>query len=259
MNWLRLFPDDDYRFQMGLRPGDAAAFFVGAQDDSLLALRSQLVNEAGEEYVIESTSDAAMEAVEMLSTWTSRPLENVMSAARTCGADFLVLEPDASGILRVAAGAVCFPSSWSLREKVGLRVSEVHAPVPGLNADMERRIDTFLERLAPGTAWERENWGLSADDILDHHPRRTVPPLTEHASLATTWLRLERQLFLRLNHGVLFGIRVSTHRLDELAANDGVAPRLARAVTTMPTAVAEYKGLTAARASLSAQLTAAAT
>jgi len=253
VNWLRLLPNEDYRFQMGLRPGAAAAFFSpGADARRLLTLRTTLLDTAAEEYCLDGPATAALEA---LSAWCGAAMPDVLTAGRRCEADWVLLTPDTAGVLRVAAGVVCFPSSWSLRGKAGLPVSEVHAPVPGLNASLGRSLDTFFARLAPGTAWERENWGLSADDLLDHHPRHPLPALTEATTLETAWLRLERQLLVRLADGsVLFGIRVSTHRLDALAKTPAIATRLARALETMPEPIALYKGLAVARAALASQL-----
>jgi hypothetical protein len=250
LNWLRLLPDEDYRFQMGLHPGDAAGFFAPSEHNRrILNLRAALLGAAPEEYLLAGPALAALEA---LSTWCGTELPDILTAGRHCESDWVLLTPDSAGMLRVTAGVVCFPSSWSLREKAGLPVSEVHAPVPGLNAQLGRSIDTFLARLSPGVAWARDNWGLSADDMLDHHSRHPLPSLTEMATLETTWLRLERQLLVRLDDGsVLFGIRVSTHRLDELTTREpGVADRLARALKTMPEAIAHYKGAAAARAAL---------
>ena len=251
--WLRLLPDENYRFQMGLRPGDAAAFYAPSDAAAeILAQRRALLRQVPQSYVLNGAAD---DALRMLAAWTGGDLPDVIAAGCRCEPDWVLLAPDAAGGLRVTAGVVCFPSSWSLPEKAGLRVSEVHAPVPGLNDTLARRIDTFLARLAPGSAWERDNWGLSADDALDHHPRHTLPALTGAATLETSWLRLERQTFVPLAGGaVLFGIRVSVHRLDELAALPGVASRLARALETMPAEVAAYKGVTAARGPLAAQL-----
>lgn len=240
---------------MGLRPGNAAAFFGGAPDERVLTLRRKLLAEARDEYLLNSTQDCLRVALEFFSSWTGRTISSLTEAAGACEADFVILAPDGEGLPHVIAGAVCFPSSWSLREKAGLRMSAVHGPVPGLNADMGRRIDTFLARLAPGAVWERDNWGLSADDTLDHHPRHPRPALTPSATLAAAWLRLERQIFVNLSAGsVLFGIHVSVHRLDALAAQPGVAPRLARALESMPPEIAAYKGITAARGPLAALL-----
>ena len=45
----------------------------------------------------------------------------------------LLLAPDAAGEFRLQAGAVVFPSSWALEEKLGRTMDEIHGIVPGLN------------------------------------------------------------------------------------------------------------------------------
>jgi hypothetical protein len=261
VDWLRILPDGDYRFHMGLRQGSGAEFFAPSADaSSVRVLRKALLTEALEAYaVLPSPAPPAMqETLDLLSGWTGQALPDALTAAGYCEPDWLILTPDAEGVLRVAAGVVCFPSSWSLPEKAGLPVSEVHGPVPGLNTSLARSIDTFLARLAPGSVWLRDNWGLSAHASLDHHPRHHLPPLDAGATLDSAWLRLEQQLFARLpGGGVLFSIRVSTHRLDVLAAIPDVARRLAGALETMPPEIAGYKGITAARERLAGFLRAA--
>jgi hypothetical protein len=251
VDWLRILPDGDYRFHMGLRQGTGGEFFAPSEEASFVRkLRSSLLAEAPEACaLVPSPAPSALEeAVSLLSAWSGQVFADALSAARHCEPDWLVLAPDAEGLLRVAGGVVCFPSSWSLPEKAGLPVSEVHGPVPGLNSSLGRGIDTFLARLAPGAVWLRDNWGLSANAGLDHHPRHRFPPPGTAADLSNTWLRLEQQLFSRLpGGGVLFAIRVSTHRLDGFAAFPDISARLARALESMPAEVADYKGVTAAR------------
>ena len=59
------------------------------------------------------------------------------------------------------------------------------------------------------------------------------------------------------SRAILFGIRVTNHRLDALlAAHPALAGRMARALETMPAPLAAYKGLTAARPALGRQLAA---
>ena len=58
-------------------------------------------------------------------------------AARLVSEDLCVLEKQ-QGEWVFTAGSVCFPTCWSLPDKIGCGVQAVHAPVPG-----------FAERLAP--------------------------------------------------------------------------------------------------------------
>src|SRR5690606_34211742 len=58
--------------------------------------------------------------------------------------DFVLLRPEEDGAFRVVAGCVCFPSSWSLAEKIGHPMEFVHGVVPGLNAALGQQINSFL-------------------------------------------------------------------------------------------------------------------
>ena len=258
-DWLRLFPDADYRLPMNLRPGDAARFWTPRADAApVLAERRQWLQTHPQRHlqILPQGREATAEALEWLSAQTGLDLPDERAAAEKLEADFLVLGGDSEAIFPVWAGAVIFPSSWALEEKIGRPLAEVHAPVPGLESALGASIATFLGRIAPGAAWERENWGLSADPRLNQHPAIAIERLNAGAQLENTWLRLERQFLTRLpcTRALLFGIRVSNHRLDALAALPGVASRLARALETMPEPLAAYKGLDSARGGLVAAL-----
>lgn len=266
-DWCRLFPDEDFRFRMGLRPADAAAFFAPADCGGAILKQRAAALEAHPHRYAAAVADALPmieEAAGQMAGWSGAtwscksvdPLQLCIAAGGMFEPDWVLLSPDASRNHPVVAGVVCSPSSWSLPEKLGLPIAGVHQPAPTVNASLGRSIDSFLDKLIPGAAWQRENWGLSADDRLDHHPEIAAQPLTGQATLATTWLRLESQLLTSLpqTRAILFGIRVTVHRLDALAALPGVASRMARALFTMPSDVAEYKGLSRCREPLAGML-----
>lgn len=166
--------------------------------------------------------------------------------------DFLLLEHGPDARFRLRGGVVCFPSGWSLADKLGRTVEAIHAVVPTLNSSLSGKIDAFLDRLAPGSAWGRSNWGLSQGWELNRHPRRALPALQSDTAIQDVFLRVEHQLFLRLPRtgGLLFGIRLSIHSLSAVLADPSAAAGLLRAVETMPESVAAYKGLAAIRSTL---------
>lgn len=258
-DWQRLFPEAGHRWQMHLRPGDAARFWGGA-DPAVLAERHRWVDLAPERHAqcLPEGRTAAAAALAWLSEAASlKPaLQTLQESARRLEPDWLLLSADPADGHRLLGGVVVFPSSWSLEAKLGRPLTEVHAPVPGLQEEVGRGISAFLARLEPGAVWERDNWGLSADTELNRHPVRDLPGLAADATLATTWLRLETQFLTRLSAvpALLFGIRVSHHRLDALAADPGLAARLATSLESMPEAVAAYKGLATVRGPLVAAL-----
>ncbi len=243
-NWLRLFPNADFRMPMGLSAGDAAAFWSSWDETgAVLAERKRWMGESPELFSVCLPDGEAgkREALEWMHTWTA-----------VAEADWVVLSGDAEREPVVLAGEVVFPTAWSLPEKVGLPLSAVHAPVPGLQSTIGTGIAAFLSRIECGAAWERENWGMCANAELNHHPSRKLPRLSAESRPETTWIRLETQFLTRLpqTRCLLFGIRVNHHRLDTVAALPEIAGRIVRALRTMPEPMAQYKGLATARASL---------
>jgi hypothetical protein len=237
--WLRLLPDADFRLPMALRPGDAGRFWRDWDAGGGLAReRARWLANDPPAYRVTGPGAEFVEAEAWMRSHSAAPEP-----------DWVLLDDSGGGEPVVTGGEVVFPSSWSLPDKLGKPLSGVHAPVPGLQTALGTAIQRFLSKLEPGAAWERENWGLSANEELNHHPALARPRPGPDAALRNTWLRLESQFLTRLpkSRCILFGIRVTAHRLDELAALPGVAARLARALATMPDTVAHYKGLREAR------------
>lgn len=265
VDWLRIFADADFRFRMGLRRGDIGTFFAKeAGWEDRLRLRREGLSKNPLLYCAArpESDEAVLEGTELMLGSPVDPQGSsaeaiCLEAGTRIDADWVLLGGDPETHHPVMAGCVCFPSSWSLPEKLGQPIEAVHRPVPTVSEELHPSIHTFLERLQPGIGWERENWGLAADDRLDHHSTLPRRHLEVSATLATTWLRLERQLLTRLprSSAILFGIRISIHRLDELVRIPGLAPRIARALRTMPGDIARYKGLGQCRETLADQLT----
>jgi dimethylamine monooxygenase subunit A len=275
VDWHRLFPDADYRFHMGLRPGDPVRFFrATGHHEALVAERARWLDRAPDDYLALRSDGVELldEAIELAMGWGSiepesgspsgsvRQIEDPLARCDRLGRcwepDFLLLRSDQDGLMRLVGGVVCFPSGWALSEKVGRSVTAIHGIVPGLNDALDRQIQAFFRRLPPDVAWERDNWGLAASPDLNRHPARQLPPLDAEATLAGTWVRIEHQIFLRLPRtgGVLFGIRVAVHTVADVIARPELARGLRRALETMPAEVAAYKGLSMALPTLIGQL-----
>lgn len=243
-DWQRLFPDADYRLSMGLRPSDSGLFWGDWDEDGRTAAeRRHWLGMAPELYM--GSLPAGRAAVKEAQGW-------MRGFSLHPEPDWVLMSAERTGEPVVLAGEVVFPSVWSLPQKLGLPMIGVHEPVPGLQTQVGGGIHTFLSRLEVGAAWQRENWGLAADAELNHHPSRALSRLTAAAHPETTWIRLEHQYLTRLpvSRCILFGIRVTCHRLDEVAALPGMRGRLRRALMTMPEPIAAYKGLSECRHSL---------
>lgn len=182
------------------------------------------------------------------STDGSTALERI---ARSVQEDFCVLEPRPEGWV-VTAGAVCFPTRWSIAEKLGGTLLGIHEPVPGYESTLGPRVERFFDRLQPGGLAWRLNWS-----IVDRADRR-LPVDTAQAPMVLpadpgrdVFLRLERQTLRRLPDvpAVIFGIRIHVWSLEDVLPRISV-PELTAALASMPPSIAAYKDLAGVRGPL---------
>ena len=255
-----LFPTNDFEFGMSLGKGDLPAFFSPAsQRPELIAERAHWLSETPEVYLgyEPGADDVTAEFVEngIANGFLPANLANLLPRdafrwiAVNLDAETMLLKADAFGSHKLVAGAVCFPSSWSLAEKMGHPLAAIHDPVPTVNSRFGARIDTFLSRMKPGTAWERSNWGLSRSPDLNQHPNRKLPRLDATVGMHEVFLRLEQQILAPLPRtgGTVFGLQLFVYPLRELAEVAEIRNGLAHALKTMPPEIAAYKGIANAR------------
>lgn len=264
---LDLFPEADYRHRMKFRPGTVAQFFgkTGANEELLAQRRRWLESDPGLcAGALPEARALVGEAVTLLRAERVLPeeafaggqpaelLPQMIALGRLVEPDVLLLRWEEPGHFRLLAGCVCFPSSWSLAEKLGGSLPCIHDPVPGLNAQLGAPIEAFLAKMEPGAVWLRRNWGLSRSAELNQHPARNLPKLDASVGPDEVWLRIENQALVRLplSCGVLFGIRIKVYPLREVTQKPLLAQRLARALRTMPGPMLLYKNLADARGRL---------
>ena len=75
--------------------------------------------------------------------------DDIELAGRLVAEDLMLMERRPEGWVLTAA-CLCFPSRWALADKLGRRIEEIHAPVPGLNDRLAPKISQFFDKLAPG-------------------------------------------------------------------------------------------------------------
>ncbi len=251
-DWSRLFPAGDFRWHLGLGPGDVRQFFAPTTDNvALLAERAHWLADTPDEYALLTPPGEPLltEVLDLARDWGTMPDgHSLLALGRAWEPDFVVLSLEERGPM-VEGGVVCFPTSWSLREKLGHSLTETHGPVPRLNEELAARIATALRKLAPGAAWERDNWGLVRTPDLNRHPQMQRPRLDTSVTPDQVWLRTEHQVLFKLPRtgGVLFGIRVGHWPLAEVLADRLGRSALSGALETMAEDAAEYKGLIEAR------------
>jgi hypothetical protein len=149
-----------------------------------------------------------------------RPL---IAAARLAQEDFLILEKgpipekEHDGFV-LTSGVLCFPASWTLRQKVGRGLMGIHQPVERYDANMGARVERVLTALQPGKAVWRANV-LCYNDPNLYQPRLEIEKRPFDSS-KPLWVRVEKQSLLRLapSGAIVFSIHtwlVPIERLSE--------------------------------------------
>jgi hypothetical protein len=250
---------------MRFRRGDIREFFTNSRDGgTILAERRKWLDHSAMEYAAvlpegEAILNEVLELAGSLAvpvTIQRTPFESCVALGRVWEPDLLLLRTRDDSQPELAGGCVCFPSSWSLEEKMGRPLDAIHTPVPTFNAQFANPVKQFLARMKPGISWERINWGLSRTPELNQHPNRRLPRLDATVALNEVWFRVEYQSLVALprTNGILFGIRLIVEPLERLRLDPAFAAGLVRGLGTMPDAVANYKGLLTARERLIALL-----
>ncbi len=260
---LGLFAGGPHQFKMGLRRSDAVPWLDPVPADpataAVLMERIHWLKENPQRHAVSSPSAEPLLAATI--AWRQnlggRPIEASLPLLGSIWTpDFLLLRRNDEGEFCFVGGCVCFPSSWAPEEKIGLPLTAIHAAVPGLNPQIGARIRTFFDRLPPEGVFERSNWSLAATPELNLHPALNRPRLGPTARLAQTYLRVERQAFIRLpeHEGLLFLIRLELHPLAEVVQDAEIRDAFVAHFSSLPNPLASYKGLATARPTLLQQL-----
>jgi dimethylamine monooxygenase subunit A len=149
--------------------------------------------------------------------------------------------------------AVCLPSHWAPRDKIGKPFVQVHAPVAD-NALLLQAAQGLMRLVtAKGDdRWERYVWTMTPSMQLDGHPARChrewLKTVDDQALLRSAVFRLERQTFIALpdQQQAIFTIAVHTSPLLD-TLNPSQLAALRASLATMSDAVLDYRSFTSVR------------
>ncbi|OUR76860.1 hypothetical protein A9Q83_13160 [Alphaproteobacteria bacterium 46_93_T64] len=261
---LPYFPVEsgDYKITLGLKPHkDGKWLEVDESYASDTKLKRELFSEQ-KHAVFASTAGAALSEAKVLSL-VQGSLKTIypelviapgfndsnalVKAASLVQEDLILMQRKGNDYI-LGAAAVCFPSGWNLREKVGRNLNDIHFPVPGLNAAIGSSIDKFFQNLKPNKIVQRFNWGLFDDPALfqpgwwrDQQP--AMIDIDADTIGQNIYFRVEKQTLQRLEDSddILFTVRIFNTPLDEIAEDQEKTERLHHALTSMPNALRHYK------------------
>ena len=227
----------------------AEADTIGAQQEVLAALLEYLPRRYTDLYQVTGKSVTIVPAgmTYAIEEFAARPLE---LASRLIQDDLVLMRPSDVGH-RLVAAVLCFPSSWSLREKFGKAMVDVHGPVPGFGAGSRnaRLIERIFTNLQPNQPVERLNWSIyDAPDLYYPQREHAGEVLVGKDGQINGWLRVERQTLSKLpvSGDVLFTIKICVDPIDVLRRHpDGasLASSLKSQIEELDADQLAYKGM----------------
>ena len=220
-----------------------------------LALRARLIDERGTEVfdVRPGSDDAGAEVLELVTGWSRArgfgdppPAAHPLEAAARHVQEDLCLMVQRDGDWHLDAGALCFPTFWSLQEKLGRPTGAVHAPVAHYADELSPRVDRFFDRLRAETPVWRRNLSVKPYPLLFLPTSRAIQPVGDLDVAddgSPMWIRSERQTLRRLPRtgAILFTIRVQLAPASVLLDRPDRAGDLAAMYRSWDQAMLDYK------------------
>ena len=123
---------------------------------------------------------------------------------------------------RLIGAAVAWPSDWHPKDKIGLPLRALHAPIAGYEEQLATGVDQFMETLKPGAIYGRCNWFIAATGerrwIEHRSPLEAFAHVTPENAGETLFVRSERQTLRRLPEtgAILFTIGIYVEPLGKL-------------------------------------------
>ena len=235
---LPLPPGDPF-LRMGTRGLDEALWLTtDHRTAEELELRSRILREYPEHaQLLTGHDDALAELIDCVVAFRGEPLTigPVVDGVRSELADLAVtIQEDVLFMVRndehwyLAGGVLMFPDQWTLPDKIGRSMAQIHEPTDGYDELLEAKADQFLDRLSPGRVVRRRNWFVHDEPthFLDRHvDQRAVVNPDEVEGL---WLRSERQTLRRLERSdaIVFTVKTQFAPFAEVKARPEVAAEL---------------------------------
>lgn len=123
---------------------------------------------------------------------------------------------------RLIGAAVAWPTDWHPKDKLGLPLRALHAPIAGYEEQLATGVDRFMETLKPGAIFGRCNWFIAPTGdrrwIAEGQPQAQFAHVTTENAGEALFVRSERQTLRRLpeTSAILFTIGVYVEPLANL-------------------------------------------
>jgi len=149
----------------------------------------------------------------------------------------MLTQRDGDDQYRLIGAAVAWPTDWNPKDKIGLPLRALHAPIAGYEEQLATGVDRFMETLKPGPIYGRCNWFIAPTGerhwIANGPPEQAFAHVTQGNAGETLFVRSERQTLRRLPQtgAILFTIGIYVEPLRSL--NPANIAMLAKSIQTL--------------------------
>lgn len=160
----------------------------------------------------------------------------------------IVLRSEEDGQYYFRAGVICSSLGWNVGTKIGMRLDEIHEPIPDYKEKMSFSMDRFFSKLSTTTPIQRGSWGLEVGTPLFMPPGDPHEILREQQDpkleIGDCYLRVDWQTLRRLplSAGVVFNFTALFTRVEEMREEKGVPALLGKILKEGKESLMRYKG-----------------
>ncbi|MCK0128604.1 DUF3445 domain-containing protein [Erythrobacter sp. F6033] len=136
----------------------------------------------------------------------------------------LLTKRENEDVYRLIGAAVAWPSDWYPKDKIGLPLRALHAPIAGYEEHLATGVDRFMDSLTPGAIYGRCNWFIAPTGerrwLAKRPPQEEFAHVTPDNAGDTLFVRSERQTLRRLPEtgAILFTIGIYVEPLGALSS-----------------------------------------
>ncbi len=236
-DWLRDLPlapgAPDLR--MGTRSLDVTDWLpVDDKTAAEIELRRALLAEHGSDVarIVPGHETALTELTSLIEIHLQRRLEPSVGSpieqlAVATAEDILLMWRDEKH-WRLIGGTLLFPNQWTLDEKIGKTLANIHAPVDGYDELLEARMDQFFDRLSAARPVWRRNWFFHDDPNFYQPNRLAQAPVATVDEVDSLFIRSEWQTLRRLAFSglLVFTVKTQVAPIAELKARPAIAEQM---------------------------------
>ncbi|KAF2144075.1 uncharacterized protein K452DRAFT_246230 [Aplosporella prunicola CBS 121167] len=159
----------------------------------------------------------------------------------------ITLRDDKTGYYYLRAGVICSSLGWDLGVKLGMRLDEIHQPIPDYKEKMRFSMDRYFAKKPTDKAIQRGSWGLEVDEPLympagdPHEKYREVqdPSLDiSRMHLRVDWQTLRR---LPLSGAIVFNFKALFTPVEAFREEPYIPSLLLRILKNGKKNLMEYK------------------